>query len=47
MSSDRWFYRLDMSTARLVQHQLFISAITMQQAYDKIIAAWHRVTPTD
>lgn len=42
---EHWFYRLEMSTARQVQHQLFAHAITMEQAYDKVIAAWHRVGP--
>ena len=46
-SGDRWFYMLDMSDARRVQGQIFSRAITLEQGYDKIITAWHRVTPAD
>ena len=42
----RWFYELDMSAARQIQKEIFSGAITMEQGYEKVIAAWRRVTRT-
>lgn len=47
LGGEHWFYRLEMSAARQVQHELFARAITMEQAYDKVIAAWRRVGSED
>ena len=45
MTEDRWYYKLNMSAARQVQRQLFAGTISLEQGYDKIAAAWRRVTP--
>lgn len=45
MSGERWFFRLDMSTARQVQHEFFANTIDLETGFDHIIAAWRRVTP--
>lgn len=47
LNGDRWFYRLEMSTARQVRRQLFARTITMDQAYGMITTAWRRVGPED
>ena len=43
-SSGRWFYELNLSTARLVQRQLLSHTITTEQAFEKVTASWRRVT---
>lgn len=45
MGGEHWFFRLDMSTARQVQHELFANTIDLETGYERIIAAWQRVTP--
>lgn len=47
VSGGRWFYELDMRKARLMQQRLLTRAITMEQGYDSVVAAWHRVTPAE
>lgn len=44
LSGDRWFYKLDMSDAALVRSEILNGRISMEQGYDKIVAAWRRVT---
>ncbi|MEQ1752201.1 MAG: hypothetical protein ABL974_22460, partial [Prosthecobacter sp.] len=44
LNDDRWFYKLDMSAANLVRREILTGRISMEKGYDKIVAAWHRVT---
>jgi hypothetical protein len=44
LSSERWFYKLDMSAASLVRRDILSGRLSMEQGYDKIVASWRRVT---
>ncbi len=45
MEDDSWYFKLEMSTAILVQRQLQANTISLEQGYDQITSAWQRVAP--
>ena len=45
MNGELWYYEVDMNAARRIHRDIYSGGLAVELGYDRIIGAWHRVTP--